>query len=109
MLFFAGLYFFKQTQIKGEILNKPEEVVANEQKVMVSYSCEEGKSVFDLLSSKENVEANDGSFGKFVSEINGVSQGNGKYWLYTVDGQEATVGASAYICKGGEAIIWELK
>jgi len=109
VVLFAGLYFFKQTQIKGAIQKQPEEVIASEQKLVVSYNCEQGKSVFDVLKNKETVESSDGSFGKFVSGINGVSQGNGKYWLYSVDGQEATVGASDYICKGGENITWELK
>jgi Domain of unknown function (DUF4430) len=37
------------------------------------------------------------------------NQGNGKNWLYSVNGKTATVGAGAYKLKSGDAILWEFK
>ncbi len=76
---------------------------------VLEYDCQNGKSAFEVLTTQAQVESEDSSLGKLVKGINGISQNGGKYWLYSVDGKEATVGASSYICKGGEKIRWELK
>jgi hypothetical protein len=70
------------------------------------YMCEAGKSALD---NKDEVEFDESSFGKLVTSINNQKQGNNKYWSYLIDGKEASVGASTYICQGGEEIKWELK
>ncbi len=74
------------------------------------YLCESGKTAFELLQhTTQNVEFQGSSFGRFVTSINGVKQGNGKYWLYFIDSKDATISADAYICQGDEKIKWELK
>lgn len=73
------------------------------------YQCDGGKTAFDALDEKAEVEFSESSFGKLVTSIDGKSQGDGKYWLYSVNDKEATVGASVYICNEGEEIKWELK
>lgn len=76
----------------------------------LNYPCEKGKSAFDLLLLKaQSVKFQDSSFGKMVTAINNTTQGNGKYWLYSINDKEATVGASEYKCTGEENIKWELK
>lgn len=80
------------------------------QGVQVIYQCEKKRSVFEMLiKSVPNVKSEDSSLGKFVTSINGNEQGGGKYWLYTVNGQEATISASLYICQDNEKIVWQLK
>lgn len=75
-----------------------------------TYKCEEGKSAYErLMESYPSVKTKDSSFGKMITEIAGVAQGNNKYWLYSVDEKEATVGAQAYICQNQEDIKWELR
>lgn len=74
-----------------------------------SYECQAGKSAFDVLEEKAEVKFSESSFGKLVTSIDGKSQGEGKYWLYSVDEKEATIGATAYICSGKEEIKWELR
>ena len=37
------------------------------------------------------------------------NQGDGKNWLYSVNGKTARVGAGAYKLKSGDAILWEFK
>lgn len=47
--------------------------------------------------------------GYFVEEINGVRNNpqSGEYWIYYVNGQSATVGASQYIVKKDDIITWK--
>lgn len=73
------------------------------------YECQSGKTAFDVLDEKFKVEFTESSFGKLVTSIDGKSQGDGKYWLYSINDKEATMGATAYTCNGSEEIKWELK
>ena len=75
-----------------------------------SYTCSPNTNVFESLQkSATSVKYQSSSYGKLVTEINGMTQGNSKYWIYSVNGKEATVGAEAYQCQGNEKIDWELK
>ncbi len=47
--------------------------------------------------------------GDYVSAINGVSEGDGKYWLYSINGQEATEGVGMAKIKAGDTIEFNLK
>lgn len=77
---------------------------------LIIYNCEKGKSAFDILLEKfPNTKTEDSSLGKFVTSINGMKQGNGKYWLYSIDNKEATIGATQYFCQDQETINWNLK
>lgn len=46
------------------------------------------------------------SLGYFVEEINRNKGTPGKYWIYYVNGKEASVGISKYILKNGDIIKW---
>jgi len=37
------------------------------------------------------------------------NEGDGKNWLYSVNGKTARVGAGAYQLKSGDAVLWEFK
>lgn len=51
------------------------------------------------------VETQKFDFGTIVNAIDGVRGGDGgKYWLYYINGQQATVGADAYTVKAGDEI-----
>jgi hypothetical protein len=47
--------------------------------------------------------------GEFIESINGIRNGNGKYWFLYVNGESASVGASQYILSPGDAIEWRFK
>jgi len=49
------------------------------------------------------------SLGVFVTEINGIQDGSGKYWIYYINNKEAQVGVSRYVVKPGDIIDWELE
>lgn len=76
----------------------------------LTYNCEQGKNALELLDLyTDNLEIRDFSFGKQIIAINGVSQGGGKFWLYTIDGREATTSADSYYCQDEEVVEWQLK
>jgi hypothetical protein len=78
---------------------------------------DENESLYEMMINLENKNANNFSFnyknypslGIFINEINGQKAGSGKYWIYSVNGKEATTGVSNYILKEGDIINWELK
>lgn len=110
VLILLGGYTFRK--VTSTAVTSTKSVVPEQPSVdknVFNYKCEVGKSAFDVLNQKAKVEFSESSFGKLVTSIDGNSQGGGKYWLYSVDEKEATVGATAYICIGKEEIKWELK
>lgn len=81
-----------------------------EDQIIMEYDCEPGVSAYEVLEEKaSNIEFEGSSFGRMVTGINGINQGNGKYWLYLVNGKDATVSADSYICAEEEKIKWELR
>ncbi len=109
IVIFFGWFIFRKVVSTEEISKKGlNSSVASSEQTSFSYNCEQGKSVFGVLDEKAEVEYSESSFGKLVTAINNTKQGNNKYWLYSVDDKEATVGATEYICQGDEAIKWEL-
>jgi len=78
-------------------------------------SIKEGATLYDAMNNIQSVKENNFAFsgkeypslGFFVKEINGVKDGSGKYWLYYVNGKEASVGASVYVLKEGDIISWK--
>jgi hypothetical protein len=106
LLLIAGLFLFKEQFVVSE-----KSVVSTQlnEGSMITYICQAERSAYDELTVHAKIDSSDSSFGPMVIGINGQRQGDGKYWLYSIDGAEATVGASVYLCKGGEQITWELK
>lgn len=91
---------------KSEEATKEAEVTQTK----ISYQCEEGKTALDRLqSTASDVKIRQFSFGSQVIAVNKVEQGRGKFWLYTVDGKDATVAADLYTCQDDEKIKWELR
>jgi hypothetical protein len=75
--------------------------------------------VFEVMQKvqKESSKENNFSFkykeypslGIFIDEINEVGGDSGKYWIYYINGKEASVGVSKNIIKSGDIISWEQK
>lgn len=68
---------------------------------------EEGDILLDVLKDTFYVEEDNG----FITSIERVSEDGdeGKYWMYFVDGEAATVGAGEYELNGGEEIVFDLQ
>lgn len=80
-------------------------------------SIENRNNVYDVMNILQNNKENNFSFkakdyadmGYFIEEINGIKGETGKYWIYSVNGKEASISVSKYILKNGDNILWEQK
>ncbi|WP_414838796.1 DUF4430 domain-containing protein [Carnobacterium sp. TMP28] len=85
-------------------------VLQEEGKVLTTISkdvtAQEGQNLLEIMEENYDLTAKDG----FISVIEGYEQNEkeGKYWLYTINGQEATVGAADYIMEDQDVIVWNL-
>jgi hypothetical protein len=85
-------------------------VLQEEGKVLTTISkdvtSQEGQNLLEIMEENYDLIAKDG----FISVIEGHEQNEkeGKYWLYTINGQEATVGAADYIIEDQDVIVWNL-
>ena len=76
---------------------------------------EEDETVYQFMKNLQNVKENNFSFsgedhpglGFFIKEIDGVKGKAGSYWIYYVNGEEASVGVSNYILKDGDIVSWK--
>ena len=75
----------------------------------------DGSTVYDAMKLIEDTKDSNFSFvskdysglGSFVDEINGISGSPGKYWIYYINNQKASVGVSKYVLKAGDIISWK--
>ena len=96
----------KNVKVSLEVLNKKYET-----------NIEENSTVFKVMKKIEEKNTEDNLFnfkyteyaslGSFITEINGIKGTSGKYWIYYVNGKEASVGVSKYILKSGDIISWK--
>jgi len=49
------------------------------------------------------------SLGFFVESINGVKNGDGKYWILYINGTSSDLGASSAIIKSGDTVEWRFE
>ena len=82
---------------------------AQHQLTQISYDGQGGVNAYVLLKKHATVQAKKYSFGYFVTSINGVSGNGPKYWTFYVNDKEANVGASSYVTKSSDRIMWRLQ
>lgn len=127
----VGVLYFKKDEKEVVVIPQQvvesevkEEVVSREIKTVPTVSLEvlgekykgeikEGDTVYLIMKrlvERENFSFNYKeypSMGIFVNEINGIKGEPGKYWIYYVNGVEASVSVSKYILKEGDVISWK--
>ena len=101
-----------QTETQNNIQNITVSLNTSDKSYLVKV--EEGVSVYDVMKSAQNsgfsfIGKEYPSLGFFVEEINGTKGENGKYWIYSVNGEEGNVSVSKYFIKNGDNILWEQK
>jgi hypothetical protein len=72
----------------------------------VALTVEEGAVLLDAMKENMEIEEADG----FINSINGVEQSekDNKFWIYTVNDEQVTVGAGEYELLDGDQVVWEL-
>lgn len=72
----------------------------------------EGETLYQAMRRLEQTGAitiegkNFPGLGFFVEGLNGRRNGGGRYWIYSVNGAKASVGAEGYRLKADDAIVW---
>jgi hypothetical protein len=79
------------------------------QLTQISYDGKNGDNAYALLQQYATVKAKHYSFGYLVTSINGIVGNGPKYWTFYVNGKEASVGASSYVTKDSDTIMWKLR
>lgn len=75
-----------------------------------TYQAHSGDTVLTALNRSHSITTKTYSFGTSVESINGLKgDTDGKYWLYYVNNQEASVGADRYALKSGDVIEWKFE
>lgn len=66
----------------------------------------EGQSVYEVLKNNFDIEDQDG----FITKIDGKEQDptTSKYWMYTINGQEASKGVKDTLLKANDTIVFNL-
>ncbi len=81
-------------------------VVAGEEMDNVELAVDNGVILLDAMKENMEIEETDG----FINSINGVEQSeiDNKFWIYTVNEEQVTVGAGEYELLDGDQVVWEL-
>lgn len=81
-------------------------LVAGEEVEDVELAVDNGVMLLDAMKENMIIEETDG----FINSINGVEQSekDNKFWIYTANDEEATVGANEYELLDGDQVVWEL-
>ncbi|SIN88996.1 protein of unknown function [Carnobacterium alterfunditum] len=81
-------------------------LVAGEEVEDVELAVDNGVILLDAMKENMIIEETDG----FINSINGVEQSekDNKFWIYTANDEEATVGANEYELLDGDQVVWEL-
>jgi len=79
-----------------------------EERLVIAYEGEEGKTALELLKSRASVRTSSSQLGELVVEINGIRSDNGCYLIYYINGSMARTGAGNYLTKTGDRIEWKL-
>ncbi len=82
-------------------------VAANE-RLVIAYKGEEGKTALDILKARAKVRTSTSSLGELVEEINGMKSSEHEHLLFFVNGEMSEVGAGGYVTKQSDRIEWKL-
>lgn len=71
---------------------------------------QEGTTALDVLIQSKNIEVKEYTYGKLIESIEGIRNGQDqKYWMYYINGKEASVGAAEYALQSHDKIEWKFK
>lgn len=103
----GGLLLHKPNNPRPSVLGAA--TVQQQPITVLRYQGTDGKTALALLKLRATVVTKQSSYGEYVVSINGSDGGGKKYWIFYVNGQEASVGAGAYVTKSTDKIEWRLQ
>ncbi|WP_173916266.1 DUF4430 domain-containing protein [Halobacillus sp. Marseille-Q1614] len=82
--------------------DKGEETISEEE-----YMVEEGTTLMEIMENNYEIKEEGG----FINSIDGIQakEGEQKAWLYTINGEDATVGANEYEVEDGDEINFDFQ
>jgi len=86
-------------------------VTANGEKLSTAeVPFQEGDTLLEVMEDNFAIETADSDYGAFITSIEDYAQDDSQnlYWLFDVNGEMATVGASEYILEEDDQIDWYL-
>ncbi|MDQ5954713.1 MAG: hypothetical protein QG583_641 [Patescibacteria group bacterium] len=137
LVFFLIFIFTSKNETENiipntEVINIQEEVVKEVRSVPVKKTAEKGiKTTLEVNNTKYESEINKeisvydfmtqlktegkitfkektySGIGKFIQEINGLKSDGDNYWIYYVNGVEASIGVSNYKINPGNVVSWK--
>lgn len=75
----------------------------------INYDCNEGQTVLTVLKEQAEIKTQDSEYGVYVDEINGITNDEGGFWIYYVNGEMGQVGADQYNCQTGDQVEWRFE
>ena len=69
----------------------------------------ESKTVLDVLRDSHSVEMRSSAMGAFVVSIDSIENGNGAYWLYSVNGDMGQVACDRFLTRPDDTIRWHYR
>lgn len=101
----GGIYYKKNNEQK----KSEDNVQQDETSKIIEYDGANGMSALDLLLQLADVKYQNSEYGAYITSINGITNTENEYWLYSVNGEEPMVSADKYTTKDGDKIKWEFK
>lgn len=69
-----------------------------------------GTTALDILTKSQKVIIKDTSLGKLVDSIDDVKNGtDNKYWIFYINGKQASIGADKYKLQNNDSIEWRFQ
>lgn len=67
---------------------------------------QQGKTVFELLQARHDIEYSQSSRGVFIKSIDGIENQGGHFWTYYINGKPGQVACDKYKVAKGDRIEW---
>lgn len=100
VLILFGLFIYKDIQ-------RTTRIKTTQKEKQVQYLGEDGKTVFELLTKKHDVDYSKSELGVFVVAIDGLKSSENEFWIYYVDDKMGTIAADEYQTKNNQNIVWK--
>ena len=77
--------------------------------VVIDLTGEDSVSVFALLRRNHNVDYKTTAMGVFISGIDGLKNGSGVYWIYSINDTTPQVASDKVLTKSGDRVKWHFR